>query len=112
MKCTLCHKPKEISDVVNGHDRWISNFYVGEAEYGEACRECAERFLQVGYDDELELKANFKPAFAAWIAEEGSDGDFACFIVHPKSTCINCVRDCKTYFTSACSFKLVEDYSI
>lgn len=64
MKCTLCEK--EISDTEEAIEAgWFPSFWVGEAEYGEVCDSCLEKYIQEDGNGDFELKPEFVATFLA-----------------------------------------------
>lgn len=39
---------------------WIPYFYEGEEEHGPVCPVCTEKFLEIGDDEEWQLKENYR----------------------------------------------------
>ena len=64
MKCAICGI--EVLSVEQAiEDGWTPYFYMDEEEYGPACPNCTEFYLQVGQDGEVEVKPACKAVMRA-----------------------------------------------
>ena len=73
MECTLCNAKDEDNFIEKG---WIPYFYVDDEaneEYENACPSCQEKYLQLGYDDEWELRPEFRSTFKASSSSKMTD---------------------------------------
>jgi len=59
MYCSMCGTEIE-SDEQAIEDGWLPSFWDGETHHEVACPNCADKFLAVGEDGEIEVKPEYR----------------------------------------------------
>ncbi len=74
MKCAICGITVDSTEEAIDQD-WLPHFYEGEKEHEFACPNCAEVFLQVDENGEMEVKPEYRGKITYHDEEEGQRGD-------------------------------------